>query len=245
MNSVVFGLTLEQVLGRRRTLLIGLFALLPIGLSILVRVAGGDVDTTEWAAEFLFPVLVIGAVLPLAALVFGTAVFGTELDDGTAVYLLTKPLTRRAIILPKLLVAWLTSGATLLVTGLVGGLICVGLGGDLQLVFGFTVASAIGALVYSAVFLMLSIMTGRALIIGLAYVFLWEGVITGLFTGTRNLSIREYTLSLGDALSGTPAALYDAHLATAGAIVGIVVVTVVATWLAIRQLENWEIGEHA
>jgi ABC-2 type transport system permease protein len=243
MNRVVFSVTLKQVAGRRRTLFMAALAVIPIGLSVLVRYAGDDVAADEWLAEFLFPVLIIGALLPLTALVFGTAVLGSEFEDGTAVYLLTKPIPRRAIILPKLLVAWIAAGTTMLVTGVIaGGASIAGEGGG-QMVFGFTVATVVGALAYSALFLALSIVTSRALIIGLVYVFLWEAVITGLFTGTRIFSIREYTLGIADLLSGTPDRLFSAQLGETASIVGILLVVVGATWLAIRQLERWEIGE--
>ena len=49
--------------------------------------------------------LLVSSVLPLVALVFGTAALGSELDDGTAVHILTKPIPRWTIILPKLVVA--------------------------------------------------------------------------------------------------------------------------------------------
>jgi len=35
--------------------------------------------------------VIVSSVLPLVALVFGTAALGSELDDGTAVHILTKP----------------------------------------------------------------------------------------------------------------------------------------------------------
>ena len=51
--------------------------------------------------------------MPLVALVFGTAALGSELDDGTAVHILTKPIPRWVIIIPKLIVAGALSAAIL------------------------------------------------------------------------------------------------------------------------------------
>jgi ABC-2 type transport system permease protein len=45
-------------------------------------------------------------------------------------------------------------------------------------------------------------MTSRALIIGLVYTLLWEGVLAGLLEGTRFLSIRQATLGLAAAWTG-------------------------------------------
>ena len=43
--------------------------------------------------------------MPLVAVIFGTGALGSELDDGTVVYLLAKPVPRD-ILLVKLVVAW-------------------------------------------------------------------------------------------------------------------------------------------
>jgi ABC-2 type transport system permease protein len=243
MNWVVFRLTLQQLLGRRRTLVMLLFALLPIVMALVARFAADDLDRPSWAANTLYQGLVIGIVLPLVALVFGTATLGAEFEDGTAVYLLTKPIPRWAIVLPKLLAAWLCTAGIMVVCGAVSGLIVLAGEGEAAIIIGFTVATIAGALVYTAAFLMLSILTGRALIIGLGYVFLWEGVITGLFRGTRVLSVREYTLAVGDLIAQTPSRVFDAQLGGATALALIAVATVATTYYGIRALERWEIGE--
>lgn len=243
MNDVVFRLTLQQLLGRRRTFVMLLFALLPVAMALVARLAAEDLDRPNWATNALYQGLVIGIVLPLVALVFGTATLGAEFEDGTAVYLLTKPIPRRAIVLPKLLAAWLCTSAIMVASGGLSGLIVLAGEGEAGIVFGFTAATIAGALVYTSMFLLLSILTGRALIIGLGYVFLWEGVITGLFSGTRVLSVREYTLAVGDLIAQTPARIFDARLDGTTALVLVVVVTVATSFYSIRSLERWEIGE--
>ena len=44
----------------------------------------------------------LAVVLPVIALIVGTGVLGAEIDDGTIVHILTKPLPRWQIVLPKL-----------------------------------------------------------------------------------------------------------------------------------------------
>ena len=82
-------LTLRAVAGRRRTLLIALLAWLPVLLGILVRVGGGRPD-----APPILDALVIRTVLPLVALVVGTGAIGSEIEDGTLVFQLVKPVPR-------------------------------------------------------------------------------------------------------------------------------------------------------
>ena len=87
-------------------------------------------------------------------------------------------------------------------------------------------------------------MTSRALVIGLAYVVVWEGVVAGLFAGTRVLSIRQHALAVADALGGEAAAAAELGVAVAVA-VGLAVVLLAAA-LAVRRLERVELrGETA
>ncbi len=52
---------------------------------------------------------------------------GAEIDDGTAVHLLSKPVRRSRIVLGKLLAAWLVTTVTVVLSALVSG--WIGLGG--------------------------------------------------------------------------------------------------------------------
>jgi ABC-2 type transport system permease protein len=96
MNNVLISLTARQLLGRRRTLVIGLLLALPILIAVIYRFsdeAGSGEATGEFALG-LVSVMIFTLLLPLVALVFGTASLGAEIEDGTAVFLLTKPIER-------------------------------------------------------------------------------------------------------------------------------------------------------
>lgn len=240
MSGIIFSLTLKQLLSRKRFFAMLALALLPIGLAVLVRTTADDIDRAEWTTRVLYQAFIAGSVLPLVALVFGTAALGSEFEDGTAVYLLTKPISRAAIVIPKILAAWVTSAMIMVVSGGFAGAILLAGEGEMQLVVGFTAALAAGALAYTALFVMLSVITGRALIAGTVYVFLWEGVITGIFRGTRVMSIREYTLAAGDLLARTPDSVFTARVDGEVALMLMLVVTIATSWYAIRALERWE-----
>ena len=86
--------------------------------------------------------------MPLLALVYGTAALGAEIEDGTAVYLLAKPVSRAKIVIGKLLAAWALTAGTVLVSALVAAAIGLqGVPGD-GLLVGFAVALVAGSLVY-------------------------------------------------------------------------------------------------
>jgi len=98
--SALVEVTLRGVLDRRRTILLLLFVALPVIVALAIRLAGGRPDVPE-----ILDTLVIRTVLPLVALVIGTSALGSEIDDGTFVYLLVKPIARWRVALAKLAVA--------------------------------------------------------------------------------------------------------------------------------------------
>ena len=74
---------------------------------------------------------------------------------------------------------------------------------------------------------------------------MWEGVVAGLFAGTRPLSVRQHVLAIAEAIGGTDAAGI-AEVALEVAVVAIVIVVVVAAIVAVRRLETVELrGETA
>jgi ABC-2 type transport system permease protein len=212
--------TLRGVLGRRRTWLMILLASLPVILALLIRAGNGHV-----VAPTVLDNLLIRIVMPLLALVFGTAALGSELEDGTAIYLIVKPISRSRILLAKMAV-----GAGLTVALVVPATILTALitGGREALsapeTIGYALVVAAGGIAYACAFVTLSAFTGRALIVGLCYVLLWEGVLAGLLEGTRFLSIRQATLGLAAQVTGTRAAPPPLDVTISVAILVIVIV---------------------
>jgi ABC-2 type transport system permease protein len=228
------------LLGRRRTLLIVLFAATPVVIAVLLRASGVTTDAVRLTVALLDN-LVVRTVLPLVALVFGTGVLGSDLEDGTAVYVLVRPIARWRIVLANALVAGLLTSGLLVIVTLVAGMVAAAGRGAEQVVLAYVIAVAIGALLYTTVFLALSIVTGRALIVGLAYVLIWEGLLAGLLEGTQVLSIRQYTLAIAKALAGGDASAINVTLAGPVALVLSVVVLVGAFVVATRRLEAYEV----
>ncbi len=214
-----------------------------MGLALVYRAGSGDTQPERWAAEVLFEGLIVTTLLPLVALVYGTAVLGAEIEDGTAVYLLAKPVSRVRIVLAKLAASWALTSTTLVVSAAGAGAIALYGEPGGRIVVGFCVALVVASLVYSSLFLMLSVITSRALIVGLVYVFLWEGVVNGLFAGTRVLSVRHYTLGIADLVAGAPPVVFDAKLGPVSAVVLMAVAGVTTASYAVRRLQRFEIGE--
>jgi ABC-2 type transport system permease protein len=237
MISTLASLTFRAMLNRRRTLLLGLLGALIVVVAVVHRLgASAEAEALDFTGRLLanFGVAVL---LPLVAVIVGTAALGSELDDGTIVYLLAKPIPRSVIVFVKLAVAWLVTALLVTLPILLAGVI--GSGGDPGLGIGYGLAALLGALEYTAVFLALSLVTSRALVIGLAYVVVWEGVVAGLFAGTRIVSIRQHALAVADALTGESGATSELDLRT-GLLVG-GIVTIAAIVLAVRRLSTVEL----
>ncbi|MDW5324467.1 ABC transporter permease [Plantactinospora sp. KLBMP9567] len=231
--TTVTWITARGLLGRRRFLLLFPLPVLLVGLAVLARATG--IAPTEWGQPVVYG-LGLGVVLPVTALIVGTAVLGSEIDDGTLLHILTKPLPRWQIVLPKLAVAAGVSALTVAVPLYVAGVLVE----SVRFGLGLAAASAVGALVYSAFFLALSLLTRRPVLLGLVYVLIWEGLLTNIVSGTRVLSVQHYVVTLTDRIA--PTALLDGSVSLPVAIVMSAVFTVGFTLLAIRRLRTFSVA---
>ena len=225
--------TIRGLLGRRRSILLVLLAGLPVLIALLVRVSGGRSD-----ADRVLDTLVVRTVMPLVALIFGTAAIGSEIDDGTAVYLMIKPIPRWRIALSKILVAAGLTALLIVPAVIITGALLGSRTDTTTTIVGFSVACLVGGSAYAAAFVALSVFTTRALLLGLAYVLIWEGVLSGLLEGTKFMSIRQATLGIAAAFGiDTP----GDPLTPAVSVLVLVVVLVGAFLLASWKLARFEI----
>jgi len=232
-NPTIAGITLRGLLGRKRSLLLIPLPLVLIALSLLIN--GAPVSTGN-AIDVVVLGLGVAVILPLTALIVGTSVLGSEVDDGTIVHILAKPVPRREIVLTKYLVAAVVSavvaGVALLVSGAIVASVSVGVG--------FAVAGAIGAFVYSALFLLASLLIRRAVLVGLAYILLWEGLLGNVLDGTKVLSVQKYVTEFAAAISGSP--LVHGPMSLVLAIVMSAVLTVGALVISVDRLRSFSLA---
>jgi ABC-2 type transport system permease protein len=200
MNLTVARLTARSLLGRRRTLLLLALPALLLLLSVAIRwIAGTDADlTVNLLAGFA-----LGTIVPLLGLIAGTGAIGPEIDDGSIVYLLSKPLSRFTIVFSKLAVAVGIMLAFCAVPTLIAGLVLTG--GTRNLALGFAAGAAVAGVTYCALFLLLAVLTRNAVIIGLLYALVWESVVGQFVPGARALSVQQWSLSVVQAVVAAPA----------------------------------------
>ena len=233
--GVVARLTASVLLGRRRAAVLLALPLVLVALAVVFRLVGGRDPGT---AVTLLGGVGLGTVVPLLCVVVGTGVIGPEIEDGSIVYLLSKPLRRSAIVARKLAVAVVTAWAVLVPAVVVAGLVLTG--SAERLAVAYALATAVAAVAYCAVFLLLAVLTRNAVIIGLLYALVWETTIAAVVPGARALSIRQWALSVAESVVGDDAARLgvasDVMLRTA--LVLLVVVATAATAHAARRLRT-------
>ena len=248
MNATVASLTSRSLLGRRRTLVLLLLPLALLGLCTLARIlAGLDSDIARELDGPLAPDLLgafgIAILMPLLSLIAGTGAIGPEIDEGSIVYLLAKPLNRHSIVVTKLLVALGVVVAFGVLSIAIAGVV---LTGEIGIV---TIAFTLGALAagtaYSSLFLLLAVVTRNAVVVGLVYALVWESLVGGLVPGAQTLSVQQWSLAVVQRVLGDSADRLgvDAAVGFGTALVMLALVTVAATFYAGRRLQTLRITE--
>ena len=233
-GRTIASVTLRATMGRRRALLFALPALILIVVTLLIKLSHPGDPT--WPSQVL-GVFGFSVVLPLTALIIGTSVLGAEIDDGSIVHLLATPVSRTVVIGAKYAVACVLTMIFVAVPELLAALIATG--GVTKLAIGLFVGALAGSVMYNAVFVMLSVVTTRAIAFGLLYVLIWESLLGNLVSGAKLLSVGHYSLGIANAIA------HDSNLnagLSAGTAIGMgAVVTVAALVVAARGLASFSL----
>ncbi|MGG5258275.1 ABC transporter permease [Phycicoccus avicenniae] len=229
MNRTILRLSLQAVLGRRRGLVLLLVPLALVALAVVVRLLTGD-DTGLDATVGLGLTL----ALPLVALLASTAVLGPEIDDGSVVYLLAKPVSRHVIAVSKYAAAWLT---TMVLGAVPLALVALLLDpSEPGRAVALLVGGAVAGTAYAALFLALAALTRHAVVVGLLYTLFWEGLLGSVLSGIRYLSVGAWGREVAHALSD----LVDpADTGTVYSLVAAAVITVGAVWFTGDRLRSF------
>jgi ABC-2 type transport system permease protein len=248
MNTTVASLTARSLLGRKRTLVLLLLPVALLALCTLARVlAGLDAEIERELAGPLAPDLLtafgIAILMPLLSLIAGTGSIGPEIDEGSIVYLLAKPLSRYSIVVTKFTVA----AAVVVIFGVlpiaVAGVVLTGEVGSVTV--SFTLGALAAGVAYSAVFLLLAVVSRNAVVIGLVYALIWESLVGGLVPGAQALSIQQWSLAVVQRVLGDSSASLgvEAAVGFGEALVLLTAVTVIATGYAGRRLQTLRLTE--
>ena len=233
----VYRLTLRQLSGRWRLVIMAVLASLPVLVAVLVVRSSSAPSVAEFEG-IVFSAMLSGSITPLVVLAIATAAFANEIEDRTLANLTLSPIPRWRIVVPKLLAVITIAAPFIVVSAFVTGQ--VAFLDDAVATFAVTAAALVGVVLYASAFVWLGLVSTQAIGIGLLYIVLWEGFFSGFVSGVRLLSIRHYSIAVMHALDGRRFAA-GAHIG--GALVTVVAVVVFAGFLllSVRRLRRMDV----
>jgi ABC-2 type transport system permease protein len=248
INTTVASLTSRSLLGRRRTVVLLLLPLALLGLCVLARILGSLNPDIARELDGALPAHLLAAfgiaiLMPLLTLIAGTGAIGPEIDEGSIVYLLAKPISRHSIVVTKLLVAFLVVVAFGVVPIFVAGIVLTGKVGEVTLAF--TIGALVAGAAYSSLFLLLAVVTRNAVVVGLIYALVWESLVGGLVPGAQALSVQQWSLAVVQQVLGGSARRLEVQspVGFGTAVILLALVAIAATFYAGRRLQTLRISE--
>lgn len=235
--GAVYLLTLRQLSGRWRILIMTVLAVLPVVIAVMMLTSGSAPSVREFEVVVLGGMLA-GSIAPLVVLAIAGAAFANELEDRTLANLTLSPIPRWQIAVPKLLAAITLAGPFIAVSALLTS--HVAFLGDMRATIAVTVSALVGVALYASAFVWLGLVTTQAIGVGLLYIVLWEGFFAGFVAGARMLSIRHFAIALMHGLDARRFA-GGSHMSLVLAIVVAVVVFGGFLLLSIRRLRRMDV----
>lgn len=199
-TGLLFRAHVRRVWWSRRALACLVLAAAPPSLAWLITVSNPKLTGAAIATTFGW-LLLLQVVVPLIALIAGSAVITEEIEDRTISYLFSRPIPRAAVLLGRwsaalVFVSALLSGSAVLTVAFASRSTVPGPpldGGILAPLFG---AAVLGGAVYTALFASAGVFFRHPMIVGLGYAFAIEGFLANLPGRNQALTVQHYLRSL-------------------------------------------------
>ena len=235
--SAVYLLTLRQLSGKWRLLVMTVLALMPVLVTVLM-VSQTDAPNVTDFEETVLSVMLFGSILPLIVLALAAPAFANEIEDRTIANLTLSPLSRSQIVVPKLLAVITVAAPFIAVSAFATGY--AAFLGDMTAALAIMASALAGVVLYASAFQWLGLLTTQAIGVGLAYIVLWEGFFAGFVSGARILSIGHHSIALMHGMDPRRFADFD-HVGSVVAIVVAAVLVVGFSWLSVRRLRLMDV----
>jgi ABC-2 type transport system permease protein len=187
----------------RRILLSKKIVFLLVGLGFTVAVMGyastQDVEKL-WVGAGLMSGLIISFMVPITTMIYGSTIIQDDIEDRSITQIISSPIDRVLSYLGYYLAIVICLSAMLMAITTAGFISFFGpLGIDsasLSIYIDITALVFIGTLVYSSLFMLVSLMTSKAVYFGLFYAFIWEGFVGSLPGNIQKVAISHYIKSI-------------------------------------------------
>jgi ABC-2 type transport system permease protein len=196
LESAIFGQAMREYLRPKR--LLPWLAL--SGLCFLLALVWVQLDPSSKPDGRYATVssILVFRLLALASAIFTTAIITQEVEQRTIVYLLTRPVPRWKL----LLIRYAASVLVVAMIGIIGAVLATlgayrGLGSN-PVLANDILALFVGAVAYGALFLFVSLLFNRSLIICALFAFGWESSIPNMPGEMYRLSIFSYLQAIAE-----------------------------------------------
>ena len=190
--------SIRKILFKKRIVISFLILLTVIG--IMGYAGAQNTDRLNTGAGLL-EVLILSFFMPAICMIYGCSVIRDEIEDKSIVHVFTSPFDRifvyfsyysSLVICLCLILAVITS------LGFISFFIQQGLDGEAMSIYvTFIGLVFLGVFVYSALFLLTSVVFKRPIYFGLFFVFIWEWFIGSIPGNIQKISISYYLRSIG------------------------------------------------
>lgn len=232
----ITSLTIRQFLNSRSLIVVALICLIPLAIAIVPHLTSDPTSVNSLRrtmANVVFLNMYATLLMPISVLVLASAAFGDEIDDKTLYILALKPISRFRIVLEKFLAVVVV--AVPVVWGSIAIVWAVMAWGNFDgmrdMLWPMLAGSLVGIIGFGSIFLTVSLLVRRTLLLGMFYVSIWEGALSGFLPGIRNFSISHYGRSMFVNLLDDDRITVDNAADTGRVIITIVIVAVVALGL--------------
>jgi ABC-2 type transport system permease protein len=149
----------------------------------------------------LMDALILFFFMPVMAMIFGSSLIRDEIDDKSITHVATAPLDRAFSYVGYYLPLGIAVSLSMVAISSVGMVAFFGQHGfgseSLEIYLEFVALVVIGSFVYSSLFLAISVLFSKPILVGLFYAFIWEGFIGSLPGAIQDASVKHYLRSLG------------------------------------------------
>ena len=237
-------MTWRQLFARQRAWLAAATIVLPFILTFFYRLASEDREGDRLI--FILGMnreIVIGVLVPLTAVIFGTTAFSGEVEDGTLIYLLVQPLPRWRVALTKYAVAVLVTVAIVTAAILLAWFALRNDELPAAIPRSFITSALVGSILYCAIFSFVGLVTRKGLVLGLLYIIFFENVLTRNLAGVKWLSVREFGVTVAQWAGGGVVKFPEATVPMTTVWVAGSIILVGALAMTIRTLTRYELAE--
>ena len=194
MGAFVFQSAFAEFFRVKRVIVWAIVAIGIYGASnAYVQLGGADPEN----AYATLSSLLVFRLLPLASAIFSSAVLSQEIEQKTIVYMLTRPIPRPVFITMRTLASALS---VFLVTAMAAIALSLAVYGSSALTNHFLwrdlVAIGVGALAYGSLFVLISLMVNRAMVISLLFAFAWETSVPSMPGSVYLMSISTHLTAI-------------------------------------------------